>query len=162
MTDVLPRNRDIACGAAITALGVWLSVEATAIPPGPGHTLIGPDFFPHLIGGGLTLSGLVILGQGLRRGWRSAEAAQKVHLGAFLRMVAVLLAYVLLYQPLGFIVATALVVPAGARVFGSARPLRDGLVGIGVAVAAWFLFTRLIGLELPAGWLLQVVLPGGG
>ncbi len=68
-----------------------------------------------------------------------------------LSVAGLLAAYIALYKPLGFILASIVLLPAGARVLGSRAPLRDVITGVALTLAIYFIFTRLLGLELPAG-----------
>jgi putative tricarboxylic transport membrane protein len=56
-----------------------------------------------------------------------------------------------LIEPLGYVVASALFFPFGARVLGSCSPRRDLVAGVALAVAVYLLFTRLLGVPLPPG-----------
>lgn len=66
-------------------------------------------------------------------------------------MAVALAGLILLWRPLGFILTTTLFLMAGAWVLGSRSPVRDLLAGVLVGVGTYALFTRLLGLELPAG-----------
>jgi putative tricarboxylic transport membrane protein len=56
------------------------------------------------------------------------------------------------------VLATAALLPAGARILGSRHLLRDVLVGLGLALVVYLGFTQVLGVRLPAGPL-DVVLP---
>jgi putative tricarboxylic transport membrane protein len=58
-----------------------------------------------------------------------------------------------LLKTLGFVPAAAILFLSVAFTFGSRRYLRDAAIGIGLAAAAYFAFTRLLGLQLPGGLL---------
>ena len=51
----------------------------------------------------------------------------------------------------GFIIASTLMFVLIARGFGSKRAVRDLAVGLALVIAAYFLFTRALGLRLPPG-----------
>ena len=53
----------------------------------------------------------------------------------------------------GFIIASALLYALIARGFGSTRPGRDLVIALLISVPVFFIFTRGLGLNLPAGWL---------
>jgi putative tricarboxylic transport membrane protein len=82
---------------------------------------------------------------------RAEEAA--THWPTALLVIGLLLVYALALGPLGYIPATAAFLPVGARVMGSRRPVRDVVVGIGMAIVIYVAFTYLLGLRLPAGLL---------
>jgi putative tricarboxylic transport membrane protein len=52
---------------------------------------------------------------------------------------------------LGYVVATALFLPVTAWILGSRSPIRDLVVGVGLAVAVYIGFTEFLGVRLPAG-----------
>ena len=63
----------------------------------------------------------------------------------------------LLAETGGFIVASAALFWFVARAFDAGHPLRDALFAVGVSVAAFLLFGRVLDLQLPAGVLAGVL-----
>jgi putative tricarboxylic transport membrane protein len=105
--------------------------------------------FPAIVGLGLAVSGLALalLGspppdptEDRRLDWRT-----------LVLMGAALAAYLTLYIPLGFPLASAAFFIAGAWILGSRRPGRDVLSAVVLVVVVYVVFTRLLGLSLPAG-----------
>ena len=153
-------------GLAIVVFGAWFLWQANGLRAGPGYAAVGPKTFPIIVG-------LVFLGSGLgvllglvreaRREVPHTEAGgpdSAVVEGAegvgtdwptLLGVAGLLAAYIALYKPLGFILASIVLLPVGARVLGSRAPLRDVIVGVALSLAIYVVFTRLLGLELPAG-----------
>lgn len=149
-------------GPRVTALGLLaLAVVAllatAAIPAGrDGWSMTGARFFPLLVSLGLLILGVVQLVRttivpdsalGRHAGREAAETDWRAPAG----VAAALVAYVLVLEPLGYIVATALLFPAGARLLGSRSPVRDVIAGVGFAVAVYALFTKLLAVPLPGG-----------
>ena len=66
-------------------------------------------------------------------------------------VVAALLAYALLMEPLGYVVATTLFFPVVARILGSRAPVRDVIVGLVLGAVLYVAFTQFLGIDLPAG-----------
>ena len=60
-------------------------------------------------------------------------------------------AYLMLAESAGFIIAAAILFWLTARAFDSRRPLRDALFAIALSTAAYILFARVLGLTLPPG-----------
>jgi hypothetical protein len=58
---------------------------------------------------------------------------------------------VLFAERLGFVPASAALFWLTARAFDPRHPLRDGLFAVGVSLAAYLLFARMLQLQLPAG-----------
>ena len=144
-----------AAGLVVALLGAWFFTQATQLRAGPGYAAVGPRVFPMMVGGGLVAAGLgVLLGQ-LRSRRAAVEVPEElavppdwVTLGT---VAALLAAYVALFEPLGFVLSSAVFLPACAWALGSRSPVRDILAGVGVAVVAYVVFTWLLGLELPEG-----------
>lgn len=158
-----PKNRqainDLIIGAALVVFGIWVLWTAAGIPTGAAYAAVDARFFPRVVGVGLSISGLGIL-IGVWRSWRSDAAGDEtvpLDWASLLAIAGILLAYILLYLPLGFILASTLLMVAGARVFSSTKPLRDGFWGLVVSVATYLLFTRVIRMELPTGWIWEVL-----
>ncbi len=66
-------------------------------------------------------------------------------------LAAGIVAYLLLAERGGFVVASAALFWLTARAFDSRRPYRDAVFSIVVSVAAFLLFARVLQLSLPAG-----------
>lgn len=117
--------------------------------------MVGPGFFPAVIGGGLVLLGILLL-VAVARGERfepqdaeEADASRAPSRAAFWTTVAAGVVPVFVIRPLGFPVAAAIAFALTARAFGSRRLLVDLGVGLLLGVACWALFSRLLGLSLP-------------
>jgi putative tricarboxylic transport membrane protein len=149
-------------GGAVIALGlVWL-YGALSLPQAATYAVVGPGFFPAVIGAGLVVLGLLLL-VAVARGERfepqeaeDADATRAPSRAAFWMAVAAGVIPVFVVRHLGFPVAAALVFAVTARGFGSRRLLLDLAVGFLLGVACWLLFSRLLGLALPGFPLLGV------
>jgi putative tricarboxylic transport membrane protein len=62
-----------------------------------------------------------------------------------------IVAYILLAEPGGFVIASAILFWCTARAFNSRRPIRDAAYSVAISVCAYLLFARLLQLALPAG-----------
>jgi putative tricarboxylic transport membrane protein len=82
---------------------------------------------------------------------RAAREAEVTEWRTPVAVLAALIAYALLLQPLGYVVATALFFPPVARLLGSRSPLRDVLVGVALALLLFVAFTEFLGVDLPPG-----------
>jgi putative tricarboxylic transport membrane protein len=58
---------------------------------------------------------------------------------------------VFLMERAGFVLASTLLFWLTARAFDRTRPVRDVVFALGVAVATYLLFARVLQLSLPAG-----------
>lgn len=129
-------------GAAVflvAAAYTWTARSYTA----PFGDVLGPAMFPTLVGvTAMLLSGLIALFPGGGTSWPERHRV--------LRQVAatlVLVAYAFVLQPLGFPLATALLIAAVAWLMGGPA-LGSALLGALAAPALWFLFDRVLGLPL--------------
>ena len=68
-----------------------------------------------------------------------------------------LVAYASLLHPLGYTLATALFFPVAGRILGSTRLRRDIIVGLALGLAIYLIFTRVLGVRLPAGLLTGIL-----
>jgi putative tricarboxylic transport membrane protein len=116
------------------------------------YSAVGPRFFPNALGIGIVLSGVwLFLMPGAPPAPDTPETMPLDWLSVGL-MAAAVFAYVLVFRPLGYIIATALMAVAGAQILGDRHHLlRDALIGAGLAVTIAYVFGRLLNIDLPAG-----------
>lgn len=130
-----------------------------------GFSPVGPSVFPIVMSLGLlALGAIFLLRQTLRPDREYAGHVAREEQATDWRTTglaaAALVGYAILLAPVGYILATGLFLPVGARILGSKRPLRDLAIGLALGVVVWFAFTQFLGVRLPSG-LLDPVLPGG-
>jgi putative tricarboxylic transport membrane protein len=82
---------------------------------------------------------------------RSAEEDAATHWATPGLIMAVLLAYAFLLEPVGYPLATAAVFFALARLLGSRHTVRDVIVGLVFGFGLFIAFTQFLGVSLPAG-----------
>lgn len=157
------RQRDalveLAISVALVALGVFVLFVARGMPSVGGFSGVGPAAMPGIVGSGLVVIGLWLLAERLTGGWRDAEAhptargEHAFHATGFVWVTAGLVAQMLLINTAGFVLAATALFVGVARGFGSARPLRDAVLGFVIALAIFLFFVRFLNVGLPAGWL---------
>ena len=135
-------------GIAATLLGVWFLWQATELRQGPGYAAVGPRVFPIIVGIGFVASGIGIV---LRSGGSRSAPMDSTDWPTLAAMAALLAAFIALFSPLGFPISSAVFVVAGAWILGSRSTVRDAFVGVVLGGVTYLVFTRLLGLELPAG-----------
>jgi putative tricarboxylic transport membrane protein len=112
---------------------------------------VGPAAFPLLMAALMaSLSLWLVVRPAHHAGTEASEpfltdASMKV-----LTLVAVMLAYAVLFQALGFIVSTALMTVPVGRVFGGSWR-QSVLAGLGLGVSFFLIFDRVFDVILPAG-----------
>ena len=148
---------DLALALGVTTLGGLFLLGTLQIQASTGYSQVGPRFFPYVIATGLLTVGLLLTIDALR-GSRAQPAAEEdadpnapnnytamgwITLGILLDM--------LLMNTGGFVLASTALFWCVARGFQSKKPLRDLAVAVIVAVLVHVVFTRGLGLTLPAG-----------
>jgi putative tricarboxylic transport membrane protein len=136
-------------------LVIW---QTTQIRLTPAYALVGPRVIPYIVGAGLTLVGIWLAVEALRGGTAVVSAESEdadPTLPTDWRTVGLLalalLAYLLLLERAGFIIASVVLFVAAALAMGSRRLIRDIAIGVILATVLYLLFSRGLGLRLPAG-----------
>jgi putative tricarboxylic transport membrane protein len=153
----------------LVGLGGYLLAATPDIRAAPGEGLLGPRFFPYLVGGLLLAVGAVLFGQvvvsGVRQGGRAAadsangsdeggedvDTSRGLDLRTVALLVAVLLAHVGLVERAGWPIAAGVLFGGSALVLGARRPLPLLACSVAVPAVAYLVFTRGLGVALPAG-----------
>ena len=148
----------VAIALAVMALGAFVAVDTFTGLTGPSYAEVGPGVFPLIVGAALLLTGLGLLIECLRAQWRVAwverDPSAPVSLAPLwnvLIVAAALTLNVMLFDPLGFIPASAVLFACVSAAFGSRRFVLDVVIGIAFAAAIYFIFVHGLGLHLPAG-----------
>ena len=157
---------------ALLALAAVLIVSALGVAAGGGYSVVGPATVPLVVAISLLLLGAmfalrttVVPDADLAR--LAADEEAVTHWPTLGLVGLALVAYALALDGfaigpvevpgLGYIVATAMFVPLTARFLGSRSPIRDVIVGLGIAVVVYFAFTEFLGVRLPDGILAPVL-----
>ncbi|WP_119155014.1 tripartite tricarboxylate transporter TctB family protein [Caldimonas tepidiphila] len=142
-------------GAAGLALAGAMAWMARDYAPPFSYEPVGPRAVPLLLAGGIALCSLHLL---LKRGAAAAAPAGAGEGGRFaghstvLACIGGLFVFALLFQWLGFPLATALMALPVGRVFGGTWK-QSALTGAGLGVGLWFMFDKLLDVLLPLGLL---------
>jgi putative tricarboxylic transport membrane protein len=109
----------------------------------------GPRFFPLLVTAAWLLLSIGYLIEGLR----SPRDRDKVDRSWFepVAVSVLLVLYAFLVVPLGYVIATALLFYAAARVLGSRQLVRDIVVAVVLSVVVYIAFTQFLDISLPEG-----------
>lgn len=149
---------------AIMALGAFVSYDSMTGLTGPGYAQVGPGVFPVIVGIGLLLAGIGLLTQAVRGQWRVtwidntpsalSRESHPIHGGdrmSIALIAAALTLNVVLFAPLGFVAASALLFVCVSAAFGSKHFVLSTAIGIAFAAAIYLVFVHGLGLQLPAG-----------
>jgi putative tricarboxylic transport membrane protein len=151
----------VAVAAGVTALGALILWGSFHLPTGGGYAQVGPGVVPRGVGSGVVALGLLLLREAFTGGFRgvdeAAEARLPIHWAAFAWVSGGIIAYGLLVERAGFILASAVLFVLVARGFSSRRWLLNAAVGLVLAAIAFAIFNYGLGLTLPAGILKGIV-----
>jgi putative tricarboxylic transport membrane protein len=141
---------------AILALGLVVAYQTVQLGREEGYSPGGPAFFPLIVSAGLLLFGILFLLQTtvrpdpvLRENVAEEEAA--THWSTVGLIIAALLVYAFLIDPLGYPIATALFFVAVTVILGSRHWIRDIAIAVIASLALYFGFTLFLGVDLPGG-----------
>lgn len=140
---------------AFVALGGVALYEALRIAGDSGLSPSEAAFFPLIVSVGLLAFGSLFLirvtvlpDREIVSRATSAQAATRWRTVGLI--AASLIVYVFVLAPLGYILATGLLIPVVTRILGSRHRYRDPIVGFGLAIAIYVGF-QFLGVRLPEG-----------
>lgn len=150
-------NWDILFGIIFAIFGAWIFLQALTFPNLKGG-YPGPGLFPQLLGILLVLSGLgIAVNAAIQRALPQPRALfqppYREKINALLVVLAVI-AYILLVDTVGFI-PIALVIMIGLMLRTGVSLSWSLIVGIGVTIAIYVLFNRILHVPLPSGIFLK-------
>ncbi len=163
------RGPQLAIGAAAVALAAVMAWGAAQIPSAAGYAGVGPNFMPWVVAVALALCGVGLLVEAARGGFRHREPPSGAARGDGPPMVWVsagVVANAALITTLGFILSCTLcfmLAVRGLRISegkpggGVRQTVIDFVTGFLIAGPAFWLFTKLLGINLPGltgtGWI---------
>lgn len=163
------RLQQAVVGGGVLLLAAGLAWGAAQIPAAAGYAGVGPNFLPWVVAAVLALCGGTLLVQALRGGWRDVEeptGAPRADWRAMAWVSAGVLANAALITVAGFILSCTLCFVLAVRGLrlsegkpggGLQRLLLDAATGFLIAAPAFWLFTKVLAINLPGltgtGWL---------
>ena len=166
---VSPRLQQTLVGGAVLLLALGLAWGATDISGQAGYAGVGPNFLPWLVSAALFMCGLLLLVQARSGGFRDLpepSGAARADWTAMAWVAAGVLANAALITVLGFIFSCTLCFVLAVRGLrqsegrpggGLMRVLQDVATGALIAAPAFWLFTKLLAINLPGltgtGWI---------
>jgi putative tricarboxylic transport membrane protein len=151
-----PRRSELGLAAFVAAVGVWLLIETVGLQVPATTNVIGPKFFPSLVGVALVLVAGLLAWEALRPRGAAGGSGHAVPappgdwrtLGLLAGTLGVHLA---LLAFIGYITAAAALFWGAALALGSRHRLRDLVVGLALGVVLYLACTRGLSLTLPRG-----------
>lgn len=146
---------DLGVALFVLALGGLAAWQASVIPTSPIYAQVGPKAVPYLVAAALLLLGAALTAAALRGGWsrdiEELQGAPPANLRALGLLLAGLLANLALIGPFGFTIAATAQFALVAAAFGSRSHLRNLGIAFVVALGAYALFVKLLGVNIGAG-----------
>ncbi|MED4128133.1 tripartite tricarboxylate transporter TctB family protein [Shouchella miscanthi] len=139
-------NQKISIPLFILAIGYLL---ATWLLPKYEYILIDADIFPFLLGGLLALFSVILFFSKDEEGAKIYIA--KDDLKVIVPVVLLMLLYILLLEPVGFVITTVCFIFICSLLLGYKKHVTNGIVAVLFPVAFYFLFTRYLMIALPSG-----------
>lgn len=152
-----PRSSRADLGAALFVLGLGLVTawQAAVIPVTPLYAQVGPKAVPFVVAAVLIVLGGLLVAVALRGGWsqdlEELETAPGVNWQSLGLLMAGLLANLALIGPFGFTVAATVQFALVAAAFGSRNHLLNLGIAFVVALGAYAMFVKLLGVNIGAG-----------
>lgn len=142
------RTGEMAAGVALALAGTALAAGAAGMPGG-SLALPGPGFVPLAVGVLLALvgAGCAASARGQRPGVGTVALGGPRVWGTLGTLALTALAF----EPLGAPLTLAAALAALFGLLGRASPARSLVLGAAASGAAWLVFTKLLGVGLPAG-----------
>ena len=159
-----PNLGEAILSAAVILFGLLVIWQTTQIRLTPAYSRVGPRVIPYIVGAGLAIVGVWLAYEALtgRAATGSAESEDAdptlpTDWRCISLLALALLAYLLLIERAGFIIASATLFVMAAFAMGSRRLARDIAIGVILGAVLYLVFNRGLGLSLPAGILEGIV-----
>jgi putative tricarboxylic transport membrane protein len=135
------------------ALAVAYLMATRQIPALEIGDPLGPRAFPQLLGAGLILAAILLFVETLKKSppAEGAAAAAGSHWGVVAFVTVWTGAYFLLFEALGYVVASAAYLLVLMAVFNRGRWAMNVATAVLFAAVTYWVFTRQLGVTLPAG-----------
>jgi putative tricarboxylic transport membrane protein len=154
-------NTDTAAGGIGFAFALAYLAAAFTIPEGSfSNAAVGPAVLPIVIGAALAVASLALAARGVLRGApveNDPEGAEELDdnpaqsPARFAVVAGLLLGYILLFLPLGYVVSTFLFLFGTTMYLDRGRPVRNVVYSLLFALIVYYVFTELLTVVLPAG-----------
>jgi putative tricarboxylic transport membrane protein len=164
-----PGTLETAIGAGCMLLGIGIGAGALGISSDAGYAGVGPNFLPWVVGLALLACGIGLVWQARRGGFAHRAAPEGAVQGDWLPFAWVSAGIVLnaaCITTLGFILSCTLCFVLAVRGFHLAQGrtdwrattlLRDAALGLAIAAPVYWMFTKLLAINLPGltrtGWI---------
>lgn len=146
------KTAGIVAGLLLAVVGIVIAWSTSQMRVPPMHAKVGPQLFPYFAAAALLAVGICVMVQALRGSPDKLVADTETTEWSSLAFIcAGFIFQIAFITTLGFILSSTVLFVAVAMGFGSRRYLRDIIVALLLSSAAYFSFTKLLNLQLPAG-----------
>ncbi len=142
------------CTLLLAGVYFWATAQIPSLELGDP---LGPKAFPRMLGAGLLIAAVMLLLEILRnrKQEKAAPPAAAVRWESHQWVVPAVAGwtalYVLVFEPLGYMLATAIYLLALTAYFNRGRWLMNVLTSVLFAVISYFSFTMILGVTLARG-----------
>jgi len=147
------KTAGLVAGLLLVVVGILIAWSTSQMRVPPMHAKVGPQVFPYFAAAALVILGVIFAVQTFRDSpdkiVADTDSTEWFSLGI---IVAGFLFQIVFITMLGFILSSTVLFVAVAFGFGSRHYLRDVIVAALLSSAAYFTFTKLLNLQLPAGF----------
>jgi putative tricarboxylic transport membrane protein len=165
-SDIKPHWLTVIFGGAVAVLAAFLFYAAFDIQVRASEHLLGSRLFPLIVTAGLTVLAALVALDAWRNGASPETDSSPIAWSGAALVMGGLALFALLVEPVGFIVATAALFACVAHAFVHADNLptrlklllRDLVIGLVLSTIIFIVFTRGLGLALPAGAIVDMLM----
>lgn len=148
----------LGCTLVLAGVYFWATAQIPTLELGDP---LGPKAFPRMLGVGLLLGAAMLLVEIMRntakarlsaeQGVKSTEPKWDRHHWLVVAIAVWTAIYIVTFEPLGFIVATTVYLLVLTAYFNRGRWLMNVLTSVLFSAISYFMFTKLLGVNLTPG-----------
>lgn len=148
--QVNPRNGDLVIGVSLLAVAVFFLWGGWHMPAGT-FSVPGPGVVPTILGVLLAVTALLILVKTLVAGSPGTGVPVRLEIAPVAIVFGLLTALALAFERAGFMATSGVFLFAMLRAFSRLGTVRSAVVAAGIALAAHWFFSGMLGVNLPRG-----------
>jgi len=144
-------NLSALAGILAFALGVTYSIQAYMLPLATVGSPTAPKVFPLILGIAMTLLGLNMTIQEIKKGGlRQEKASKDENVKAIIYTSLICLLYAIIYNKLGYVISTFIFLELILALFNGKEKWKvNTIVSLAFSIVVYLIFTKLFGVMLP-------------
>jgi putative tricarboxylic transport membrane protein len=139
---------DTIAGCVFLIVGMFFIVASTGISASSYGSKVGPNIFPTALGAILVLLSVIVIAQALRIKPAAKEKGQKNY-KRFAMVLSSTFLYILLFEPLGYVISTFLYLVFVFQVMERKKPLYAILIAAFFSAAVYTVYVVVLQGTLP-------------